>query len=274
MSLDKAAIQELVNKANAPLFLDQIKESNTKSTIIALPNDYVMKDLEEFKTHRDSFRGTFKTGLITEIAKYAKVYSAEGSAAFVDVDFMSAEITFDIGTVELPLHQRHTAKCALKKTAPFKTLLGVNGHKMDQRQIAEWLEDYSEYLTPISGGENPLDMTQAITALRELNFERVSGSDRAVSNFASSQSEYEREAVTTKGELVIPDGFVFECVPYQGLASRKFEMRLSIIKNEILILRIKRLEEIQEEMALEFKDTLLTEFQTNEIKMPIYIGEF
>lgn len=272
--IQKEAIQELVSTGNAPLFLKQIEEAKTKSTLIALPHDYKVTNMEAYNEFRDELRGKFETSLIAEFVKYAKVYASEGSASFVDVDSMTAAAIFDIGTTEQPLHQRHKAECALKKTAPFKTLLSANGQRYDQRTLAEWLEDYAEYITPYGDNGEPIDNKKAVEALRTLKFERTRGSEREVQNFAASQSEYEKIATMTKEDLEIPAGFRFDCIPYQGLESRTFDMRLSIIENEILSLRIKRIEETQEEIALEFKEKLLEALAGAEITMPTYIGEF
>lgn len=272
--IQKDAIQELVNVGNADLFLKQIEEANTKSTVIAMPSDYKLTNMEMFNEFRDNLRGKLETSLIPEWVKYSKVYAVEGSAAFVNVDSMEAVAIFDIGTAEQPLHQRHKAACTLKQTAPYKTLIRANGQRFEQRELAEFLEDYAEFITPYGDNCEPIDIKKAVEAIRTLKYEHTRGSEREVQNFASQQSQYEAMATKTKEDLVIPAGFVFECVPYQGLDERKFDMRLSIIKNETLSLRIKRLEETKEEMALEFKDKLLEQLQEASIEMPTYIGEF
>ena len=64
--MQKDAIQELVNTGNAPLFLEQIEKANTKSTLIALPHDYKLTNMEGFNEHRDELRGKFETSLIAE----------------------------------------------------------------------------------------------------------------------------------------------------------------------------------------------------------------
>ena len=115
-----------------------------------------------------------------------------------------------------PLHQRHKAECALKKTAPFKTLLHINGQRFDQRGLAELLEDYAEYITPYGDDGEPIENKKAVEAIRTLKFEHTRGSEREVQNFAASQSEYEAMATKTKEDLVIPAGFRFNCIPYQG----------------------------------------------------------
>ncbi len=273
--IQKEAIDKLISTGNAPLFLEQLKTADTQSQLIALPKEYSITDLECYQEHRNNLRGSFSTNIIEEFIEYAKVYAkTEGSAVFVETERMRGVAIFDIGTEEKPLHLNHSASIELKKTAPYQTLLGANKNVMDQRSLAEWIEDYGDYLTPYGAGGAAIEVKKAIEAIRILKFERTTGSDREVQQFAASQSEYERVATKTKEDLQIPAGFVFKCVPYLDLEERRFDMRLSIIRNERLILTIKRLEEIQEEITIEFKDKLVEAQKAGGITAPVYVGTF
>ena len=90
-------------------FVEQIEKANTKSSLIALPHDYVLQNMEKFNEFRDELRGKFETSLISEFTKYAKIYAAEGSAAFVNVDLMTAVAIFDIGTTDWTQNPRSYA---------------------------------------------------------------------------------------------------------------------------------------------------------------------
>lgn len=274
MSLTPEAIQTLVNNGNAPLFLDQLKNAETSSQVIAIPSEYKLQDLEAYQECRNSLRGKFETNVIDEFIKYNKDHAEDGTKTFVDADTMKAETIFDVGTRNKAGHQRHRASLSLKQTAPYKALLNLSGSPMPQKEMAEWLEDYSEFLTAFSSDGQVIDMDKASAAIRDLNFEVVRGSERQVQDFSQQQSEYERVATKTKEDLVIPAAFVFTCEPYHGLKLRKFEMRLSIVRNEILTLRIKRLEETQELMAFEFLEIIVQKQEELEMNTPTYIGEF
>ncbi|EMG7549777.1 hypothetical protein AB6D72_09915 [Vibrio alginolyticus] len=52
------------------------------------------------------------------------------------------------------------------------------------------------------------------------------------------------------------ENFKYETVAFAGFGDFRFELRLSVIRNELLILRIKRMEEIQEKMAEKFLDVV------------------
>lgn len=72
----------------------------------------------------------------------------------------------------------------------------------------------------------------------------------------------------------MPAVFKFTCIPYLGLAERTFEMRMSTIGNETLILRIKKLEQHEEEMGEEFQTKLQDCFKVGEIEIDTFIGSF
>lgn len=72
----------------------------------------------------------------------------------------------------------------------------------------------------------------------------------------------------------MPAVFKFKCEPYLGLPERTFEMRMSTIGNETLILRIKKLEQHEEEMSEQFKDNLGAEFVSEGIEIETFIGSF
>jgi hypothetical protein len=58
---------------------------------------------------------------------------------------MTARSVFNIGTLDNPGHADNVASITLKKTAPFRALLQIDGRRLKQKQIAEWLEDWSDY---------------------------------------------------------------------------------------------------------------------------------
>ena len=274
MSLTSEAIQTLVKNGNVPLFLKQLETATTQSQVIALPTDFKLTDLEQFQEFRNNLRGKFNTNVIDEFIKYVKDHVETGSKVFVNGESMQAEAIFDIGDKEKPGHQRHKAALTLNKTAPYQALLRINGKAREQRDTAEWLEDYSDFLQAFSSTGEAIPMDKAVAAVRDLNFEVTRGSERQVHDFAQAQSEYERMATKTKDDLVLPAVFVFKCEPYLGLSERTFELRMSIVRNDTLTLRIKRFEEIEEAMSFEFLEILEQKQKDSEVNIPNYIGEF
>ncbi|MGL6026389.1 MAG: DUF2303 family protein [Vibrio sp.] len=270
--MDKSAIQQIQESANAPEFLQQLQKAGFP--VAALPASFNLHDLEEFMPIRNQFRGTMRTANIDEFVRYHEEYQTEGNQCFVNAEKMAATTIFDLGTQSLPGHCKHQANLELRKTAAFKALLNINEERLSQKKLAEWVEDYSEFIQAFSTAGELIDNAVASAAVRNMKFEARAGRESNVDDFSQHQSEYESIAVRTKEEFPMPAVFKFNCDPYLGLPPRTFEMRMSTIGNETLILRIKKLEQHQEEMSEEFQDKLQARFNEDAVEINTFIGQF
>ncbi|HHG3093064.1 TPA: DUF2303 family protein [Vibrio parahaemolyticus] len=270
--MDKSAIQQIQESANAPQFLQQLEQAGFP--VAALPQSFNLHDLEEYMPNRNLFRGTMKTANIDEFVRYHAEYQTEGNQCFIDAEQMAAVTIFDLGTHNFPGHCKHQAKLVLRQTAAFKALINMDERKNNQKQLAEWVEDYSEFVQVFSTTGEVIENSVASAAIRNMKFEAKAGRESSVDDFSHHQSEYESIAVRTKDEFPMPAVFKFTCIPYLGLAERTFEMRMSTIGNEILVLRIKKFEQHEEEMGEEFKDNLGSEFVSEGIEITTFIGSF
>lgn len=132
-----------------------------------LPQNTSVESLERFALERFRFRGAMDTTSIDDFVRYSVAYAQEEEKArcFIDADNMLARSIFNIGTLDNPGHADNVASIKLKKTAPFRALLAINGDHLNQKQIAEWLEDWSDYLLAFDVGGN----TMTIAQLRKLS---------------------------------------------------------------------------------------------------------
>ncbi len=272
MSMDKSAIQQIQESANAPEFLSQLQKAGFP--IAALPESYELHDLERFMPQRNQFRGVMETANIDEFIRYHEHYQTEGNQCFIDANRMSAKTIFDLGTHSVPGHCLHRAELTLKATASYRALLAINEQQQKQRALAEWVEDYSEFLQVFSTTGELIDNAVASAAIRNMKFEVKAGRESNVDDFSQHQSEYESMAVRTKEEFPMPAVFKFTCEPFIGLDERTFEMRMSTIGNEILLLRIKKLEQHEEEMGEKFQNILTKSFVDEDIEIDTFIGSF
>ncbi|EOD5329041.1 DUF2303 family protein [Vibrio parahaemolyticus] len=270
--MDKSAIQQIQETANVPEFLKQLTAAGFP--IAALPESFSMHDLEKFMPNRNQFRGVMQTANIDEFVRYHEQYQLEGNQCFINADNMAALTIFDLGTQSFPGHCKHQAKLSLRKTAALNALLNINEERLNQKKLAEWVEDYSEFIQVFSTTGELIENSVASAAIRNMKFEAKAGRESNVDDFSHHQSEYESIAVRTKEEFPMPAVFKFTCIPYLGLAERTFEMRMSTIGNETLILRIKKMEQHQEEMGEEFQTKLQAHFKNDEIKIETFIGSF
>lgn len=270
--LDGTAISQIQNMAVASLSLDAIEKSLCPA--IVLPNDFKVSSLENLQEGRFRFRGEMKTTSISDFVKYSiKNAVEEGVSCFIDANEMSAETIFNIGTIGEPGHADNTALVKLKQTAPFSALLKIDGVKYRQKELAEWLEDWRDYLMAFDAEGNVLDIKQAISAVRRITIESTRSAEHEDHDFSAKRSVLEN--VEARSKDVMPAAFQFTCTPYDELKERSIKLRYSVLTGgdvPTLVLRIVQLENLEEQIAQEFRNLLCDEFDESDIET--FIGKF
>ncbi|AUU37775.1 TPA: YfdQ family protein [Proteus mirabilis] len=270
--LDGTAISQIQNMAVASLSLDAIEKSLCPA--IVLPNDFKVSSLENLQEGRFRFRGEMKTTSISDFVKYSiKNAVEEGVSCFIDANEMSAKTIFNIGTIGEPGHADNTALVKLKQTAPFSALLKIDGVKYRQKELAEWLEDWRDYLIAFDAEGNVLDIKQAISAVRRITIESTRSAEHEDHDFSAKRSVLEN--VEARSKDVMPTAFQFTCTPYDELKERSIKLRYSVLTGgdvPVLVLRIVQLENLEEQIAQEFRSLLCDEFDKSEIET--FIGKF
>lgn len=262
--MEKDAIQHLQSSVTVQR-LNEVLTENFEGRLVIAPDDHRLHDLEQYMENRARFRATLRTSSIEDYSRYIVDHTSQvlPTGIFVDAEKMAATGIFDIGTPAKPLHGSHKAILTLIKTAPFAELCKINGEKKDQRKMAEWLEDFSAYLSPWKANpddarDESLTMAKCSTAIRRLEIEAKAKAGHDERSFGSQRSTLESIDMRSR-DMELPDGFIFRCFPYDGLKEREFYLRLSMANTPSgpqLCLRLVR-EEIQlEEMAQEFKDII------------------
>lgn len=271
-NLDGAAISQIQNMAVSALSLTAVNQSLCPAVV--LPSDFNVKSLEHLQEGRYRFRGAMDTTSISDFVKYSMQHGIEeGVSCFIDADEMAAKTIFNIGTIGDPGHADNTAMVSLKKTAPFASLLNVNGRKSGQKELAEWLEDWRDNLMAFDAEGNVIDIKQAINAVRKITIEASRSADHEDSDFGAKRSVM--ESVEAKSRDVMPAAFQFTCTPYDELSERAIKLRYSVLTGgdvPVLVLRIVQLEKLEEQIAQEFRDLLADKFEETEIQT--YIGTF
>ncbi len=270
--LDGNAISQIQNMAVASLSLEAIEKSLCPA--IVLPNEFKVSSLENLQEGRFRFRGEMKTTSISDFVKYSiKNAIDEGVSCFIDADEMSAKTIFNIGTIGEPGHADNTALVKLKQTAPFAALLKIDGVKHRQKELAEWLEDWRDYLMAFDADGNVLDIKQAISAIRRITIESTRSAEHEDHDFSAKRSVLEN--VEARSKDVMPTAFQFTCTPYDELKERSIKLRYSVLTGgdvPVLVLRIVQLENLEEQIAQEFRNLLCDEFDESDIET--FIGKF
>ncbi|MBK5144677.1 DUF2303 family protein [Budviciaceae bacterium BWR-B9] len=271
--LDASAIKEVRDLALAEHLTHDLSE--TTFSAVVLPEGYRIQRLEHLNEMRDRFRGCMNTTSIDDFVRYSiqnAMFESNPAGCFINADAMEAVSIFNIGSIIEPGHADNTASIALKKTAPFRALLDINGRKNRQKDLAEWLEDWRDYLLAFDAEGNEMIIKQAVSAIRRISIEAMSTSDHEDQDFSAKRSVM--ESVEAKSKETMPVAFEFKCVPYEGLTDRRFSLRLSILASDTpqLVLRIIQLETAEEAIATEFRDLLIEKFTDKPVNT--FIGSF
>lgn len=278
---DNSALLEFARAVQADNIQGFI-QAQTEESVVALPEGVKVHDLEKYLANRRHFRGTMETCLIEEFVEYSTAATesyaeafanSDNTPCFVNPQSMSAVVFFNLGDIDAPGHGDHQARLALLKTEAFKELLSINGKRFEQRELAEWMEDWKDQLTArAENGETELPMASAVAAIRRITIGANAETISEQQNFSSRRSAMAE--VEAKFKDQIPAFLDFKCEPYQGLDERTFNIRLSLITGETpkLAARIVRLESAQEEMAKELETKLRKGFEDTPVRT--FVGKF
>ncbi|HDG1673027.1 TPA: DUF2303 family protein [Kluyvera cryocrescens] len=270
--LDSAAIQDVQKLTLSSFALEKVRETACPTALI--PDNAGIESLERFDLERFRFRGSMETTSIDDFVRYSTGYSSDETPArcFIDADNMRARSIFNIGTLVNPDHADNTASIGLKQTAPFRALLAIDGTRLSQKQIAEWLEDWKDYLLAFDADGNSMQITQAAQAVRRVTIQQATQSDHEDSDFSGKKSLM--QSIEASSKDVMPVAFEFKCVPYEGLGERAFSLRNSLLKSgePCFVIRIVQLEAQEEAIANEFRDLLISKFDGEPVET--FIGKF
>lgn len=258
----------------------------THEPAIVNHKDYTVVSLEHLQPGRARFSGKFATSVPADFARYIRGHlkniesqaGEDGYIGFINKTGMSAALFFNRGTNANPGHCDDIAELALKATAPYKAALEICNRKLSQRDLSDWLEDWRDYaqgmVRRFEGDETYADMlplVRTIAAIRNVSIEAMANQSTALSDHSTQRSALEK--IEARSTEVLPTHICFTCVPYEGLIQRPVYIRLNVLTSEkspTFVLRIVNPEQLQEELADEFKDLLTTQLP----EIPMVVGSF
>jgi len=252
MSLTKEAIQHLQNTGTP-----YREVLTTNVPVLAMPDSIGIHSLEKYQQNRSSFRGFFITSMIRQFSDYFEQTDQLDASVFVDSAKMQAKTIFDLGSKDNPGHGHHFAVLELSPTAPYKEVISKEQMKLDQREMAELLEDWRDLITPLDAAGEPIKIQSAIAAIRNVTIECKSalGSEQE----AHRSSRTALETIEAKSKDVLPVMINFTCNPYPELTTREFYIRVNILtggREPIFSLRVTMMEDHRDQMAQEFSDLI------------------
>lgn len=240
--------------------------------ISALPSDYKVHDLEQYLTFRRRARGTMSTSSLSSFSKYCTNHADNGATVFVDKDAMSACAILNLGTPESPGHADNKAVIKAERTAAYRALGAIaNGAGRAQKEVAEFLEDWPEYIKCFNES-GAIKNSQAIAAVRKITIDSMRKLESEEKSLGASKSAF--ESVQASSNEPLPTTIYFECIPYDNFEQRLFVMRLGVLTGEAtpkVNLRIVKAEQAAEEMAAELASKVSDELGG---AIPVVLGTY
>lgn len=259
--MDATAIIKLQSLAIAGLE----RNLETDTPVILLPaanGSCVVESLEPFMDQRSRFRGTMTTNSVADFVKY--VVARKGSpSGFIDatlVSKMDAVVFFNLGDDEYPGHADDTAVLTPKMLAAFASLQKINAQKFTQRDLIDWIEDWSHVLSArcnTDGDEEPMGLAHAIAGIRDMKIVKKGEVNSNQGDMKVSRSAMDE--IAAQSNKVMPTRLVMTTAPFDGFSERDFHLRIAVLTGEgdpRLTLRWIGQERQCEEIAQEFKQIL------------------
>lgn len=267
---DKQTIQHLQDSQAAINAATLLEVANLDSKAIALPEGVSIQSLEKFMPERFRFRGNMRTESIEDFCSYCN--SKGQNTTYINAKNMAAEAFFNLGNESEPGHGDDTAEISLKPSAAYQALLRINDKRMEQKEAAEFIEDWQAFISSITGDQQEdITVKVAATSLRSIKIEATTSTDSEVHNFGRERSA--RESIQAQTKAARPNFIEFSCEPYAGMPMRTFVLRVGILTSSDpkVVFRIINKENHEEEMAQEFKDILRKQLDD---KANVYVGSF
>lgn len=274
--MDKSAIEQ-IQLAQAVRETQESVDHNSEIYELLHPlqvthKDFQVNSLERYMPNRARFTGSFRTGSIADFTEFSlKNTVKEQTKCFIDGDGMAARVIFNLGNQSVAGHADFHAFLELQKTSEYRALMDMNGGHHSQKTLAEFMEDWIDFITPLDKEGEPISPIKAISAVRRLTIEANAKSEHEVQDFRSTRSALENvEAKTDNG---LPSEILFQCVPFNELSEFNFYARISVITGETpkLSFRIKRLDKVQDEIMEDFKELVVSKIGK---EIPTYLGVF
>lgn len=272
---DKEAIKEIQQSHATEVLSAAVRAAyvHPSATLFAHA-EFTRHDLEKILPNRRRARGTMSTSDIASFAKYTLEHHEKGATVFVDAEAMCARSVLNLGDKEEPGHADNLVAIKLKPTAAYTALLNTaQGRQLSQQSAAEFLEDWAPEIECFGeAGGAKLAHGAAVAALRKLTIDTARKVESEDGQLSASLSVMEQ--VKASSTSTIPTLMYFTCVPYHGLDSRLFVLRLAVhttADKPTLSLRVKNLEGAQEQMAQEFANKVRDAI--NE-QIPVVIGTY
>lgn len=267
--MDDTAIKLIQNTALAASLNGQYDHLG----VVPLPSGYILESVERFQSVPDSFKGRFETDVIGQFIDYINNTATDHSAIFINPRASVANAIIDMGRPGSPEWGRHRAQLVLRNTPDYDVLLVNNHDPLSQQQFIDFIEDWSDHISPFNDDGSSLEVKSAIRRLRALKVSKTASDEQTQNNFSGSRSALEAIEIKASGEAP-PALFKFFAQPHHGFSIREFvcEIRALTTGKEVqLKYRIKSLEAVQNAIAEELEQIITQNITVDGVGL--YIGD-
>lgn len=265
------AIKQLAAAEEARQVQDNITHAFTSEGLAAIPDGMNFRDLETFMPTRRRQRGTFETTDIDSFGLYVEQHKEHGATVFINADHMKAVAVLNLGDKVAPGHCDNRAILTVDKTAAYSALQFLCGRSHNQKDLAEFLEDWVSLVVCMDETGATIEPKKALAAVRKLTVESMQKVESAQNSLSATRSTFEQVNATSADP--IPVRLVFDCAPYNGLRIHSFDVRVGVLtsgKDPAFSCRMVNEAGSKEEIAREFAD--LTKRALNDT--PVTIGSY
>lgn len=265
--LSKDALQYL----QAQNVVLDVLRNGVDAPFAAVPPGYTLESLAAFRVNADHFEETYQTNDIESFAEYCTEYMAE--RVFIKAESMTADVVFDSGTPDSPLHRKHKAKLVLKRTPLYNAVTSMDARReISQRDLADWMQDWRNEIMPFDGNGDAIEVRRAVQAIRNFSIQETKKSDHVEETLKASRSAFASIEATSNNSL--PDIIVAKGEPYLGLPPIDMTLRVKYLLDDPPEFRLTlvRPDVLEQEIARSFVAVLRQTFTTDGLTPAYYMG--
>jgi len=213
-------------------------EEQSNEKLVALPEEYDLRDVSEYKESPDRIQENLQAHTIDGFLSYVERFSGDETTIFVDPTDGTLRAVFDYHHPEGgPQHADHSVAYSPSHSDAWDRWVGVSGNLMRQRDFAEFIEEHVENIANPTGSEM-LTVARNLNATRNVEFKSSRQPDTG-----DVQLKYQEEtdgSVGESGEIDIPEFITLSIPVFEGGMLYEVKCRLRYrIKHQNLKMGIK-----------------------------------
>lgn len=270
-------MEELIERIRKALKPTEEVATLDGNDLVAVANDYKLKDLEQFQDRPSRVRQSATFEDLDSFIAYVSRYSLrntvlyvsedqEKAVAFIDHHHKPVEVDEDKDFI-LPEWGDHKAVFGFPKTPEWKNWMNGNRTGMSQPQFAAFIEDNLPDITDPSQSEM-LTLAREIQASTKGEFK--SAFDERNGSF-NLQYQKDVQGRTKNGEVDVPEQFTVQVAPFRGSAlfelTARFRFRIEEDGDLVIWYDLLRPHKAWEEAVGKVKTKL-----EDELSLPVFLG--